>query len=550
MKLKTFIFFIIISILSINSYAQDKPTLVVMDLKAMGGITKDDAAILSERLRSALTKTGKYTILSREEMDNIVKEAKFQMSDMCDDTKCFAEIGGALGAKKMVTGNIGKLGKTYTLTLKLIDITEVKVDKSLSNDCKCEIDELLVTIDESAFGLVGAFYSGPKRSLNSGGTGKNNLYGNNKGKGVGSFFIRTKPEGAKVTIDGVLLDGETPLTVEDVAAGKHNIFINKGIYIAEKKVVLNADEFLKLDLKLNKLRGKIKFKTKPYDVSVFLDREFIGKTPLIRKDVEGGEHTVVFKRDNYVDMEKKIVIKDTGTMTIEETLKKAGKIKIESNVYGANIYIDDKLMGKTEINPTVIDKLSVGVHEMKIEKTGYNKVKSEIKVRFRKIVRLRANLTESTGFINIDSNPPGAVVFIDGKEAGKTPILEEKLKVGNHRVSMQLKGYKAHQEKIVIEENKTHRLVGALKKAPKKKVIAHVKEPDIKKILKPTKEEKRTEKSIKKLKKSNKPWYKSTWLWVAAGAVVSGSAAAFLLASDDAEIATGSFTIEFPEPNK
>lgn len=134
-------------------HAQEKETLVIMDLKAIG-VDQSTALNLSERMRAAIASTGTYILVSREEMENILKEHEFQKSDMCDSTKCFAEIGGALGAKKMIAGSVGKVGETYTLALKLIDITQVKEERSIAEDCKCPVDEMLGVVDRAGRKLV------------------------------------------------------------------------------------------------------------------------------------------------------------------------------------------------------------------------------------------------------------------------------------------------------------------------------------------------------------------------------------------------------------
>ena len=160
MKLKIFIFFILITILSTSSYAEEKPTLVILDLKTVK-IDADVGMLLSDRLRTTMTMFEKYIVLSRDEMENIKKEIKFQRSEACNDTQCYVEIGGALGAKKMIAGMIGKLDDTYTFTLKLIDIEQAKNEKTASIDCEGKMGILLKAIDEISHKL----FEIPKMSI-------------------------------------------------------------------------------------------------------------------------------------------------------------------------------------------------------------------------------------------------------------------------------------------------------------------------------------------------------------------------------------------------
>lgn len=43
-----------------------------------------------------------------------------------DDVACVAEIGAALGVDAVLTGEIGKLGKTYVVTSSLVHITQAR----------------------------------------------------------------------------------------------------------------------------------------------------------------------------------------------------------------------------------------------------------------------------------------------------------------------------------------------------------------------------------------------------------------------------------------
>jgi hypothetical protein len=124
-----------------------------MDLRGEG-VPAGDAFLLGERVRAVLSASGRYRLVSREEMDNILKEAQFQGSDLCDSTSCYAEIGGALGAQKMVAGSVGRLKDTHTLTLKLIDIQRVTDERMVARDCACEGGALLRLAEEAARALV------------------------------------------------------------------------------------------------------------------------------------------------------------------------------------------------------------------------------------------------------------------------------------------------------------------------------------------------------------------------------------------------------------
>ncbi|MFH0797175.1 MAG: hypothetical protein V2A65_09005, partial [Candidatus Omnitrophota bacterium] len=76
--------------------ATEKPTAAVIDLEAKEGISQKTSESLSESLRSSLHKAGLYRLLSRESMEIILKEQKFQLSG-CTSTECVIKAGRLLG---------------------------------------------------------------------------------------------------------------------------------------------------------------------------------------------------------------------------------------------------------------------------------------------------------------------------------------------------------------------------------------------------------------------------------------------------------------------
>jgi TolB-like protein len=57
-------------------------------------------------------------------------ELERQLSGGCAEASCIAELGGALGAQYIITGNLDRLGSLYILSLKLIDIEQVSAVKT------------------------------------------------------------------------------------------------------------------------------------------------------------------------------------------------------------------------------------------------------------------------------------------------------------------------------------------------------------------------------------------------------------------------------------
>jgi TolB-like protein len=133
----------------------DRPTVSVIDLRALEGVTEGEAQILTDRLMSEIAATDVYRIVNRSERNARLEQLGYEMSGACDDATCVAEIGRELGVEKMISGSIGRLGQTWTVMVQLVDVETALTENPVHNDYKGEIDELLGVMAVVAAELVG-----------------------------------------------------------------------------------------------------------------------------------------------------------------------------------------------------------------------------------------------------------------------------------------------------------------------------------------------------------------------------------------------------------
>ena len=111
------------------------PTLVVAPLQSSQG-DQADAATMTRLVRIYAGQAHAFTLVTPEELGAIDEELKRQLSGGCSDASCIADIGGALGAQYMITGSLDRLGKRHILTLKLIDIEQVRAISTVAGQAK------------------------------------------------------------------------------------------------------------------------------------------------------------------------------------------------------------------------------------------------------------------------------------------------------------------------------------------------------------------------------------------------------------------------------
>jgi hypothetical protein len=60
------------------------------------------------------------------------------------------------------------------------------------------------------------------------------------------------------------------------------------------------------------------------------------------------------------------------------------------------------------------------------------------------------------GYVSVNSNPPGTL-FIDGRDLGSVPVIEEAVSAGRHTIRVERAGFKTKTETIDVPANTTVR---------------------------------------------------------------------------------------------
>jgi TolB-like protein len=248
--------FLYVFLTSLAAGEQEKPSIAVLDFKGRN-ITKEEAMSLTDRFASELSNTNKFKVMERAQMNLILQEQEFQQTE-CVDQACAIDIGNIIAVRKIVTGAVSKVGAIYTVNAKIIDVETGKIDTNLSEDCDCPIEKVLTsTMKRIAYTMAGidAGQAGPAIAIQ---------------RGDASLFIKTEPPGASVYIDGKLIDGLTPITVENLTAGKHVVMVKKADMQAIKEMALAGNQVTRISLALVKQKTMLKITSDPSEAEVYL----------------------------------------------------------------------------------------------------------------------------------------------------------------------------------------------------------------------------------------------------------------------------------------
>lgn len=145
--LKAILLIVLFTPLNITAQ-QNLNTVAVLDFQNTGGMGTSDVKSLTNRFRGLLVDTRSVIVVEREKMNEILKEQDFAMSDNCNTSECVVKVGELLGVQKMIAGSLGKVGQTYVIDIRLIDVSTGSILKSAHRDHKGEADGLLSVMED------------------------------------------------------------------------------------------------------------------------------------------------------------------------------------------------------------------------------------------------------------------------------------------------------------------------------------------------------------------------------------------------------------------
>lgn len=122
-----------------------KPPIAVMTLEGQG-LSAEQISTLSEALTTELSSLDRYQVISTRDVLAMLENETNKQQLGCDDTSCFAELGGALGADFLLVPQVGRLDDSYVLNLKLIDVRQSQTLRRVSEHITGDLDDVLEAI--------------------------------------------------------------------------------------------------------------------------------------------------------------------------------------------------------------------------------------------------------------------------------------------------------------------------------------------------------------------------------------------------------------------
>lgn len=137
--------------LSGSIFGAEKVTVAVLDLNPKG-VPQIVAAAVSDIVRSEFVNIANFTVVERSQMKAILDEQGLQMSG-CTDSSCAVQLGKILSAKRIVVGEVTKMGQGALIAIRYVDVTKGSSMFAAKETAKT-MDDIQPAAEKAAKGLA------------------------------------------------------------------------------------------------------------------------------------------------------------------------------------------------------------------------------------------------------------------------------------------------------------------------------------------------------------------------------------------------------------
>ena len=209
------------------------------------------------------------------------------------------------------------------------------------------------------------------------------------------------------------------------------------------------------------MAGWYLFSARPVEIRVEPTPEVMEvRGGLIRPRVGGrfllrpGAYKVLAESPGYRQLSGSIEVTKASSQVFEFQLERLpGLLNVELDVdTAATLWVDGEKRDSWPIGPI---ELSPGEHSLLVQAEGYRDFATELAIEGGGTTQtLEVELQPLWATVTLGSQPPAAIVRIDGKDVGRTPLTTDILE-GNRVIEIALTGYKPHRGQIRVTAEET-----------------------------------------------------------------------------------------------
>jgi len=268
-----------------------------------------------------------------------------------------------------------------------------------------------------------------------------------------AIILRLDPADAEVDLGGLAFHiGDNYLLLK----GQHQLTAEApGYYPLRKTIVVSGEATQEIDVALQPLPGNLLVRSSLGDIQLSIDDQDVGTVPGTISEISRGAHKLEFAKYRYFTLQQEVDIEGLGkTQAIDISLQPAwGLVEFSTLPEGAELFIDDRLIGQTPLSAEVLETGS----QLSLKAPGYKTQSKQVTVKAgSKAEHPLIEMIVADGTVAINSSPQGASITINKEFKGTTPMDVAIAPFAKHRIELFLEGYlKAKQSVSVKPEQQT-----------------------------------------------------------------------------------------------
>jgi hypothetical protein len=292
--------------------------------------------------------------------------------------------------------------------------------------------------------------------------------------------VTTDPAGAEVTLDGCLYQERSPLTINDVPAGDHHLVLemdgcqqeSRSITVDENTEILvtfcSADNggLVGNDTENDSRIGGLYVESYPSGGEISIDGSSTGlKTPHVVYGMQEGSHTikVTYDREGADEYTAKVWV-SAGTLSrveLNDGNHAQRSIEVVSDDYQGAYFTVDGRYPRYRVPATVEVRAWQGFVTIALNGSYISiPVPASVTDGEKFPIRL-GNPSQIT--LSVDSDPPGASIFIDGFPGPVTPALVRNVSAGRHRITLALEDHIPVEREILVIDDPSQEIDASFK---------------------------------------------------------------------------------------
>lgn len=256
------------------------------------------------------------------------------------------------------------------------------------------------------------------------------------------FLVLTvTPKEAMVFINDVLQTTVNGVLSKELPFGEHNYRIESQMYHPQAGTfTVGAEQKTKLQIDLAPAFGYLEVDSSPErGARVFIDGRPVGVTPFKSEQIASGTYQLQVLKEGFYQQMQTVEITDNQTASLVIDLRGSfSAISLQAANPAAEIWVSGKRYGVGSWT----GRLEAGTYSVESRCAGYEPAIQSITVveGEPQTIQLQPQVP-IYGLVKVSTMPVGAVVKLDGVPIGETPLISNKVLVGQHKIEIAAPGY-------------------------------------------------------------------------------------------------------------